>query len=329
MAIKFRTNLVLSPTNPSISYNKAMLLLGSCFTENIGKHLAHLKFNTCINPFGILYNPLSINEALQCLIKNKQFVGTDLLQHHDQWFSFAHHGRFSSANKTDCLTHINQSLAVGAQSLRTTDVLIITLGTAWVYRLQSNNRVVANCHKLPAKHFKRERLSSLDWTTALGESLAQIKQLNPKLQVIFTLSPIRHWKDGAVENQLSKALLLVGIHELCKQHTYLNYFPAYEIMMDDLRDYRFYAEDLLHPNATAITYIWEQFKIAHLHASTKPLIAAIQKINSAYQHRPIQANSMAHQQFKQQQIQKIQQLQAQYSHLSLDFAEEMRFFGAE
>lgn len=328
MPLTFRTTISLPQSPNPINYQTPLLLMGSCFAENIGQRLQQLKFPLQINPFGILYNPLSINQALQQLLHKKAFTPSDLHYHHEQWLSLAHHGRFAHSDQSLCLSQINLSLKQGAAQLKKAKWLILTFGTAFVYTWKETGKVVANCHKMPASNFNRKKIKESEMVRSLLPTLQAIKQINPNLQVLCTLSPIRHWKDGAVENQWSKATLLVAIHELIQTESYIHYFPAYEIMMDDLRDYRFYAEDLLHPNATAIQYIWEQFQESYLYEEeTQTLLQKIQKMNQARQHRPRNPNSEAHQRFLQKQGQMVQQLQHQYP--SLDFSKELRYFSSK
>ena len=219
-----------------------------------------------MNPFGTLYNPSSIAEAIRMLLQPEQFTGDDLFQHEGIYHSFSHHSRFSSPSETECLANINRRLFSSADTILKAQRMILTFGTAWVYKLKSSGKVVSNCHRLPEKMFDRQLLT-------VGEIVAEWKSLllslwkqNPELKILFTVSPIRHWKDGAHGNQLSKATLLLAIDALQKEfpeHT--AYFPAYEIMMDELREYRFYADDMLHPSTTAIEYIWERFTGSMLH----------------------------------------------------------------
>lgn len=264
MAIKynmeFYTHITIPKTPFTFSYTVQTVLLGSCFAENIGKKLEGNKFKTDLNPFGTLYNPSSIAEAIRMLLQPEQFTGDDLFQHEGIYHSFSHHSRFSSPSETECLANINRRLFSSADTILKAQRMILTFGTAWVYKLKSSGKVVSNCHRLPEKMFDRQLLT-------VGEIVAEWKSLllslwkqNPELKILFTVSPIRHWKDGAHGNQLSKATLLLAIDALQKEfpeHT--AYFPAYEIMMDELREYRFYADDMLHPSTTAIEYIWERF----------------------------------------------------------------------
>lgn len=243
-----------------ISHLSKSLLLGSCFAENIGCLMRENKFDCDVNPFGILYNPLSVSKALDDIIACKHYGPDDLFFHQECYHSYMHHGSFSATNQEIVLDTINTRLSKASQRLAQTEVLIITFGTAWVYYLQSTREVVSNCHKMPAKKFVREKLTVNDIVEIYSSLIAKLQQCSPNLRLLFTVSPIRHVKDGLHENQLSKATLLLAVDELTRRFPeQISYFPAYEIVMDELRDYRFYADDMVHPSALAIQYIWERF----------------------------------------------------------------------
>lgn len=321
----FRTEFEVPKGTHLIDYSSKILLMGSCFTENIGEKLSELKFNTCINPFGIVYNPESVAHSLEFLVKRRMFTEADLFEHQGVWNSFYHHSRFSDIQKEHCLEKINSQIEQGSQFLKNGDFLIITLGTAWVYQLKKSGRVVSNCHKVSAKEFERFRLSKCDIVEKLKSVLKKIKNQNLNLKIILTVSPVRHLKDGAVENQQSKATLLMAVHELTQELEKVSYFPAYEIMMDDLRDYRFYAEDMVHPSPTAIQYIWEKFSKTWVNESIKPQMIEIGKLARASKHRPFQPGSTEFQQFKKHQLKAIGNLEQQFPFM--DFTTERQIFG--
>ena len=256
------TTTIDIPKGPfGFGYEEPIMLMGSCFAENIGERLSDNQFKTDLNPFGTLYNPASVASALKRLLHPVPFTTTDLFQQDGVYHSFAHHSRFSSTSEADCLEQINNRLNDSATFLTKASRLIITFGTAYVYQLKSSGEVVTNCHKLPEKLFERSMLSVETITEEWQILLQQLWQHNPLLKVLFTVSPIRHWKDGAHGNQLSKATLLLAIDQLQQRFPkQIHYFPAYELMMDELRDYRFYADDMLHPSPLATDYIWERFK---------------------------------------------------------------------
>jgi len=297
------------PSSPTpITYAGKLMLFGSCFAENIGEKLAANKFQVDINPFGILYNPLSLKSALTDLLDRRTFTGKDLFEHHGVYHSFAHHSRFSAVEAQECLLMINERIIHSAQELREADRLIITFGTAFVYHLKETGMVVSNCHKLPEKLFHRERISTEQIVTEWRELITALRAENPKLKLLFTVSPIRHWKDGAHENQLSKATLLLAIDQLEKEFDYCSYFPAYEIVMDELRDYRFYAEDMIHPSGQTVDYIWKRFAETQLSKESRDLMAEWQKLHKALQHRPFNPKTESYKNFLQQNLLKAEQL---------------------
>ncbi len=322
----FRTQIQIPPSLQKISYHSKCLLTGSCFTENMGSYLQKLKFPSKVNPFGILYNPMSIGSSLQRLLTQKPFIENELHFHNEQWHSFAHHGKFSHSDKEVCLKRINQELEEASDFLQKADFLFLTLGTAFVYEWKESRQIVANCHKIPQKQFHYYKVSVEQIVETLTPLLEGIQAVNPKLQIVFTLSPIRHWKNGAVDNQLSKATLLVAIHELREKLENIHYFPAYELMMDDLRDYRFYESDMLHPNSTAIDYIWQQFRSVYFDGLTEKTMARVQKISNAQNHRPRNPTSAAHQRFLRQRLEQIGDLETMFPFL--DFTEERAFFAS-
>jgi hypothetical protein len=294
--MKLQTEIVI-PSLLSITYNDTLLTIGSCFAENIGMRLEQYGFDTDTNPFGILYNPLSIATALERLLSAKPFDESELFHYNSLWHSFAHHGSFSAVLPADALETINRRFVSAAQRLPSTDCLLITFGTAWVYRQQG--KVVANCHKLPDKKFARSRLSVDDIVALWKPLLQQLREINPAMRFLFTVSPIRHWKDGAHENQLSKAVLLLAIDRL-KQEVDIAYFPAYELMMDELRDYRFYASDMLHPSEQAIDYIWERFVSACFDKEAHEIMREVKQIRLALSHRPLNPESEEYRRFQKQ-----------------------------
>lgn len=296
--MQFRTEIEIPlQAFPFTHYDKLMLL-GSCFTENIGSRLEDSGFTTDINPFGVLYNPLSLASGLQDLMATKIYHEEDLFEHNGLFASFSHHSKFSSVSPEECLQKINQRMQQSSRFLKEASVLIVTFGTAFVYRLSGNGRVVSNCHKLPPSHFDRNRLSVEEIVDTWTGLLEDLHRYNPGIKVLFTVSPIRHWKDGAHGNQLSKATLLLAVDELerrlsMKDFPQLGYFPSYELVLDDLRDYRYYAEDMLHPSSVAIDYIWEKFSAFCFDRATQQQISEYRKIQQALQHRPFNPDSEA------------------------------------
>jgi len=299
------------------------MFIGSCFAENIGSRLQELCFDTVINPFGVLYNPASVAQSLRILLSKKEFLNTDLNYNNELYFSYKHHSSFSSPSASECLSKINQSLIQSSEYLYHANFLFLTLGTAWVYRLKETGEIVSNCHKTPSEKFDRFLLGVDEIYDDYVLLFKELWNVNPNLKIVITVSPVRHWKDGAEGNQQSKATLILASNRLKSIHNVF-YFPAYEIVMDDLRDYRFYAEDMLHPNSLAINYIWEKFGDGFLDNKTKEIAGKISKLNDAMQHRPFNSETETYKQFKKMNLTKIQQLNQHFPYLNLSKLE--RFF---
>ncbi len=321
----FRTILPVQPAPFSIGYEDSLLLIGSCFTENMGERLRAGKFRAKVNPFGIVYNPLSIALCLERLCGDVQpFEEQDLFENAGLWHSWEHHGHFSKPDKKEALGNINAALQTAAGHLKTTNRLLLTLGTAHVFSLRKTGQVVANNHKMPASLFEERRLSVPEMVEALVLVLEKIKLQNADLQVIVTVSPVRHIRNGLVENQRSKATLLLACEEICHTLPFAFYFPAYELLLDDLRDYRFYGPDMLHPSEVAADYIWQFFGDTFFSEDTRRLQARIEKIVTAARHRPFHADTPEHRAFAQGQLEAIDRLLKEYP--ELDFSEEIRHF---
>ena len=320
----FRTTFAIEKSKLELSFSNSALLLGSCFAQNMGDKLTAGKLSVDVNPFGIIYNPLSIRKSLEIIINNQQFSEQDLFYHNEQWHSFWHHSDFSNADKLLCQKAINERINNANQILKSANFLFITFGTSWVYLLKKNKEVVSNCHKLPADEFERKLLTVDEIVSTYNELISKIKSINPTIQIVFTVSPIRHFKDGVAENQLSKSTLILAVHQLKKQFSNVDYFPAYELMNDDLRDYRFYAEDMIHPNSTAIEYIWKKFSETYLSTETIQLWQEVSKIVTATKHRPFNSSSESYKTFKKSFLAKIQNLKQRIPYLNLE--KERLFF---
>lgn len=267
------------------------MLIGSCFTEYVGQKLQELYFPVRINPAGILYNPGSIAVCLENILTGKVYEDKDLFQHQGVWHSPDHHSRFSDPDKHRCLEKINRSLQDTVESSGDLKFLVLTLGTAWVYEWQDTGAIAANNHKLPASQFNRRLMDSDEIQQQLGNVLKKMTKRVPGLKVILTVSPVRHLKDGAVENNVSKASLLLAVHRLVKKYANITYFPSYELALDDLRDYRYYADDLVHPNNQMIDYIWEKFSDTYFSRETLEMIGEFTAYNKLRSHRPLIAGS--------------------------------------
>jgi hypothetical protein len=281
----------------------------------MAEKLDYFKFQNSCNPFGILFHPLAIEKIIDFSVSRRQFKGSDIFFHNELWHCFDVHSDLSNSNKEDLLESLNAIIKATKQQLQEASHIIITYGTAWIYRNIESDTIVANCHKVPQKQFNKELLSVDEIQESIVRTIKFIHSLNPNCNIIFTISPVRHIKDGFVENQWSKANLISAIHNVLNtEHCKLNteYFPSYEIMMDELRDYRFYAEDMLHPNQVAIDYIWKRFKestISEIAFSTMDEVESIQKSLS---HKPFNPDSKSHQQFLLKLQNKIEMLQKQF-----------------
>ncbi|MFA9370894.1 MAG: GSCFA domain-containing protein [Labilibaculum antarcticum] len=314
----FRTEVKIPESRDKFTYNSKAIVLGSCFTENIGEQLAKYKFDVNINPFGVIYNPISVGNSLKILIDNKKFSEEDLNFANDMWFSFSHHGRFSNVDVNECLDAINTEIKKSSLDLANSDVLYITFGTSWVFELIDSGVIISNCHKLPAKEFNRYRLDVDEIVKFYKELIVSLSIFNPNLKIVFTVSPIRHWKDGAHGNQLSKATLLLAVEQLVDLFDQVSYFPSYEIVMDELRDYRFYGEDMLHMNSTSINYIWSRFVETYIEKDTLVVMKRVAKIVSAASHRPFNPDTVSHQQFITSTLRDVEKLENQYPNIVFD-----------
>jgi hypothetical protein len=317
---KFRTEVKIAPADHKISHKSGIMMIGSCFTENIGERLSEYKFDVDINPFGIVYNPMSVNQNLEAILSGKKYTVSDLYNYQDTWISFDHHSRFSFPEPEACLREINSRIEYSYNRISTINHLIITFGTAWTYRIADSGRLVSNCHKIPASFFNRQLLKTDDIILIYKSLINNLIKINPDLRIIFTVSPIRHWKDGPVQNTVSKSTLILSIHEILKLFDCTEYFPAYEIALDDLRDYRYYEEDMIHPNSQMTNYIWEKFSQTYFSNETLGAMKDIAKLKSALKHRPFQPGAPKHIEFLNSQLEFIQILKQKYPYL--DFSEE-------
>lgn len=314
----FRTEVNIPPSDHRISYRSGILFTGSCFTENIGSRMLDLQFPVDVNPFGICYNPSSVSRSLWALFDKREYKKSDLHNLNDQWFSFDHHSYFSHPDRDVCLDQINTRITASNARLQNTGTLILTWGTAWVYVNRDTANIVSNCHKVPAEKFQRYLLTVSQITDTYNNLFTRIRRDIPGLRVILTISPVRHWRDGARMNAVSKSTLVLAAHQLSESLSYCEYFPSYEIAMDDLRDYRFYAEDMNHPNSQMIDYIWGKFSGAYFDDETRQISVEIQKLVSAKNHRPFQPSSKQYTDFCHKQLQSVENLREKYPFLSLD-----------
>lgn len=303
--MKFVTSVDITPSVKKISYSDKILLLGSCFADNIGAKFGEHYFQTTVNPYGTLYNPASIAKALSGVVNREMGIG--IVQHNGLWHSFSHHGSFSRTDKEDLVRACEQSRVQLCVALQQATTVMVTFGTAWVYEYEGE--VVANCHKLPANQFVRRRLT-VNEIVAMWQPIIDAM---PDKHWIFTVSPIRHIKDGLHENQLSKAVLLQSIEQLSELSiAKCSYFPSYEIMLDELRDYRFYAEDMVHPSTVAVDYIWQRLVDAYMTADTQNEMRILHQLWRDRHHRFLHPESDEAQSFQEKICKRLQDIQQRY-----------------
>ncbi|GET27508.1 GSCFA domain-containing protein [Prolixibacter sp. NT017] len=316
---RFRTKIDLPEYKKKLDYREKIVLMGSCFAENIGEKLTSRCFPVDVNPFGILYNPVSVGNSLEILMEQKRFEDEDIFFANGRWNSYHHHSRFSHQDQKICLEEINKRVTFGAEQLSQAGFLFITFGTAWVYENRDARKVVSNCHKQPAKQFHRYRLNVDETVNRWETLLTRLWEMNPGLQVIFTVSPIRHWKDGAHENQISKSVLFLVIETLLNRFEKgrIAYFPSYEIVMDELRDYRFYAPDMIHLSDTAVDYIWERFSDVLITRDSLSIMNRVEKLRRATEHRPFDEHGKDYRLFLDNQLTQADKLMKQYPFLNI------------
>jgi hypothetical protein len=313
-AMQFRTQIPITKSNYPIDYNSKIMSLGSCFAVNMAEKLDYFKFQNSCNPFGILFHPLAIEKLIDFAVSGKQFTDNDIFFHNERWHCFDVHSDLSNSNKEKLLASLNTIIKFSKLQLQEASHIIITYGTSWVYRNIESDSIVANCHKVPQKQFKKELLSIEEIEKSIANTLKLIRSVNPNCNIVFTVSPVRHIKDGFVENQWSKANIISALHKTFDfRLSTINYFPSYEIMMDELRDYRFYAEDMLHPNQVAIDYIWKRFKETTISETALTVMDEVETVQKSLAHRPFNPDSESHLKFETKVREKITKLESQYS----------------
>ena len=314
----FRTIVKCAVSSKKIDYDSQLMMLGSCFTEYLGAQLKRLKFNVVINPFGIVFHPAPIANNLERMISGKLYTCDELQLHNELWHSFDHHGRFSHPDPLVCLKRINDELQQAREQLARSELLFVTFGTAWAYILKATGQVASNCHKFPSSDFDRVRSDINEICSIWTNAIAKLRQLNPAVRVVFSVSPIRHLRDGAHENSLSKSILLLAVERLNREVENTDYFPAYEIVLDDLRDYRFFDQDMAHPNAVAVNYIWQRFCETFINDCERQKMKKVENIVKAAEHKPIHKSS-EHRKFTEDCIIKIEELKRQMPFLDFSF----------
>lgn len=322
--MEFQIPIQINKLPGGIGYRDKILLTGSCFTEHIGDRLAELKFNILQNPNGILFDPYSVASSLVSYIRNKQYSIDELQYFNELWQSWQHHSRFSATNQEQCLANINQSQQKAHEFLKQANWLIITLGSSFSYRLVENGMPVANCHRAPAQWFRKHLMTIEETSAVLDNCLHQLFQFNPGIRIVFTISPVRHIRDGVVENNRSKARLIEVVHHLVNKFDRLYYFPAYELVIDVLRDYRFYDIDLVHPNYSATRFVMEKFMEYCVEDEARMLCEQVQQIVTARKHRAFRPETEAHKRFLTAHWEKARDLKAKYPFLQLE--EEINYF---
>ncbi len=320
--MKLQTKIQLvKQSNNLIDYNSRILLLGSCFVENIGNKLDYFKFQSAVNPFGIMFHPKAVETLISNVVNQKEYTEKDIFFHNERWHCFDAHSVLSNVSKEDLLETLNNKLKLTNKQIHESTHLIITLGTAWVYKYIESNQIVANCHKISQEQFTKAILSVDKIVNSIENIESLMRSKNPNIQIIYTVSPVRHLKDGFIENSQSKSHLITAIHKFLNRNSEIQnrnsfYFPSYEIMMDELRDYRFYAEDMLHPNKTAINYIWEKFQQVWIASGASIIMNEVEQIQKGLLHKPFNPDSKSHQKFLQLLEARKAQLQKLFAHIT-------------
>ena len=313
--MELTTPTKIQPLTPTISYGDGILFLGSCFADEIGSICRGLGFNAMVNPFGTLYNPVSIANAIHRLRNGRPFSHKEVIRTGEEFYcTFSHNTEFWSSSEDTLLERVNQELKQTTKHFVNSQWVVISLGTAWVYRHRETLEVVANCHKLPSQNFDRFCLSLPSVVTVLSDVI----KTHPDKQFVFTVSPLRHLKDGLHGNQLSKSTLLLAVDEVCERFENAHYFPAYEILLDELRDYRFYKEDMVHPTDQAVRYIWEKFVDFAIDPSEKPAMQAAQELKQMLHHKPLFPDSDTYRKFEQQRKQKVTELGQRFPNIVVE-----------
>lgn len=310
--MELQTQIALRSSKNPIDYESKVLLLGSCFSDSIGEKLLNFQFDVLSNPFGVIFNPVSLHRLIRRAIDSEEFVESDFFCDREQWQCYELHSTFNRESQEEAIKEANKALTSFRSYLEEATHLILTLGTAQGYLLKVRKQMVSNCHKQEAKLFEKQLLSISKIEEALKQIHTLVRAVNPTIGFVYTLSPVRHRKDGFVENQRSKAHLCAAIHKVIDQDTSIDYFPSYELLLDELRDYRFYDRDLLHPNALAVDYIWDLFTKVSMTDKTLESLKKVSQISKGFSHRPFQPNTESHRLFLETLEEKIGELQKEY-----------------
>jgi len=310
-----QTNIPLSPQEPQIDYHSKTLLFGSCFVENIGSKLDYFKFDILQNPFGIIFHPIGIEKLISRAIKSNYFTEKDIFLEHERWNCFEVHSSLTTSNKESYLKLLNKRLDELNEYLHSASHIILTYGTSWIYRNINSREIVSNCYKIPQSNFSKELLRVKDIEESYSNTINLIKEINDHAVIITTVSPVRHVKDGIVENNRSKAHLITAIQKATEIFKNIFYFPSFEIMMDELRDYRFYKSDLVHPNDTAISIIWEKFSKVWISSNAAEIQKEIAVIQSGLDHKPFHSSGKQHQFFLKDLKERILSIQKKHPYI--------------
>lgn len=321
--MQFRTELNLPESERKITHTDIIFGIGSCFVDSIGDKLQQGKFRVLLNPFGNLFHPIAIENALARIHSNVKYTESEIFNREEIYFSWDHHTSFSRTSLKSTLEFINSELEKANEFIRNANVFILTFGTSWVYKIKQLDLTVANCHKVPGQHFEKVLLTDTQIKSSIRNCFSYILDMNPKARIITTISPVRHIKDGLIENNVSKSKLISNLQSIVPQFPNVEYFPAYELMMDDLRDYRFYKEDLIHPNEMAIDYIWNKFSGYYFNENTLSKIKLAGKINTALSHRPMNKGTIAYKTFLFNTGRQIEQIENGFPKHSFDAEKEI------
>ncbi|NND06656.1 MAG: GSCFA domain-containing protein [Saprospiraceae bacterium] len=316
----FSTKVELGPAPLRIGMRDGIIAIGSCFAQQMGQRLQRAKLNVLTNPFGIVFNPTSIATVLAYALEHRPLKDLTIVEHDGLFHSMQHHGRFSQPSEEQLMDGIQRELSEIKNYLRDARLVILTFGTAYAYRHKASDQIVANCHKIPSPAFQKQLLTVTEIVEEFNRVIGDLLKLRPDVSILCTVSPVRHWKDGAHHNQLSKSTLLLAVNELVNEFSACSYFPSYEILLDELRDYRFYAEDMLHPSDTAVDYIQQKFESLLLDGEAIEAVKKIRRIQRSLDHRPQHAGSSAHRAFVQQTQAHLHQLQVEFPWM--DFSKE-------
>lgn len=308
----FRTEVPVDNYSHPLTYDAKILSLGSCFAENISEKLSFYKFQNISNPFGIIYNPVSIERVITRIVNQEFYTENDIFFYNHRWHCFEVHSKLSHSNKDMYLENLNAILKNSFAEIKILTHCIITYGTSWVYEHELAGKIVSNCHKIPQNHFTKRLLNATEIKNAINNTVQLIRSVNPDLKFIVTISPVRHIKDGYVQNNVGKSLLTQSIFEILHTNSSVNYFPSYEIMLDELRDYRFYADDMLHPSSLAIQYIWSKFRASYINPDLNSVLDEIEKIQKSLQHKPFDTNTPDYEAFSAKLKAKITNLESRF-----------------